>query len=99
MPSRAPDEAVYGLGHFVERHSDGSTAVGHDGRNQAGFRARFLMRPQSGDGIVCFSNSGSGLALDRVVCLWGSDVAKVEPVTTVAHIDGHAQSPSALKSE
>ncbi|MFE8598471.1 serine hydrolase domain-containing protein [Archangium violaceum] len=79
---RAPDEAVYGLGHFIERLSDGSTAVGHDGRNQAGFRARFLMRPQSGDGIVFFSNSRSGLALDRVVCLWGADVAKADPVTT-----------------
>ncbi|MCY1044974.1 serine hydrolase [Corallococcus sp. bb12-1] len=78
---RAPDEAVYGLGHFIERLSDGSTAVGHDGRNQAGFRARFLMRPQSGDGIVFFSNSRSGLALDRIVCLWGADVAKVDPVT------------------
>ncbi|WP_163999566.1 serine hydrolase domain-containing protein [Pyxidicoccus caerfyrddinensis] len=79
---RAPDEAVYGLGHFIERLGDGSTAVGHDGRNQAGFRAKFLMRPQSGDGIVFFSNSRSGLALDRVVCLWGADVAKVDPVTT-----------------
>lgn len=79
---RAPDEAVYGLGHFIERLGDGSTAVGHDGRNQAGFRAKFLMRPQSGDGIVFFSNSRSGLALDRVVCLWGADVAKVAPATT-----------------
>lgn len=76
---RAPDAMVYGLGHFIERLGDGSTAVGHDGRNQAGFRAKFLMRPSSGDGIVFFSNSRSGLALDRVVCLWGADVAKVDP--------------------
>ncbi|MFY0566973.1 serine hydrolase domain-containing protein [Archangium lansingense] len=79
---RAPDEAVYGLGHFIERLSDGSTAIGHDGRNQAGFRARFLMRPTSGDGIVFFSNSRSGLALDRIVCLWGADVAKADPAVT-----------------
>lgn len=73
---RTPDEAVYGLGHFIERQSDGSSAVGHDGRNQAGFRAKFLMRPQSRDGIVFFSNSRSGLALDRVVCLWAADATK-----------------------
>ena len=76
---RAPGEAVYGLGHFIERLGDGSLAVGHDGRNQAGFRAKFLMRPGSGDGIVFFSNSRTGLALDRIVCLWGADAAKVDP--------------------
>lgn len=79
---RPPDGAVYGLGHFIERLGDGSTAVGHDGRNQAGFRSNFLMRPQSGDGIVFFSNSRGGVALDRIVCLWGADVAKVDAVTT-----------------
>jgi CubicO group peptidase (beta-lactamase class C family) len=76
---RAPDEAVYGLGHFIERLKDGSTAVGHDGRNQAGFRAKFLMRPNARDGIVFFSNSRTGLALDRIVCLWAYDVAKADP--------------------
>lgn len=75
---RAPQEAVYGLGHFIEPQPDSTTAVGHDGRNQAGFRAKFLMRPHSGDGIVFFSNSRSGLALDRIVCLWAADAAKVE---------------------
>jgi CubicO group peptidase (beta-lactamase class C family) len=75
---RTPDEGVYGLGHFIERQSDGSTAVSHDGRNQAGFRAQFLMRPQSRDGIVFFSNSRSGLALDRIVCLWAADAAKAD---------------------
>ena len=79
---RAPNAVAYGLGHFIERLGDGSTVVGHDGRNQAGFRAKFLMRPQTGDGIVFFSNSRSGLALDRVVCLWGADLAKVDPATT-----------------
>lgn len=77
----APGEAVYGLGHFIERLADGSVAVGHDGRNQAGFRAKFLMRPQTRDGIVFFSNSRSGLALDRIVCLWGADAAKADPAT------------------
>lgn len=77
--ARAPGEAVYGLGHFIERLGDGSLAVGHDGRNQAGFRAKFLMRPGSGDGIVFFSNSRTGLALDRIVCLWGADAAKADP--------------------
>lgn len=76
---RAPDEAVYGLGHFIERLPDGSIAVGHDGRNQAGFRAKFLMRPASADGIVFFSNARSGLALDRIVCLWAADIAKADP--------------------
>lgn len=76
---RAPDDAVYGLGHFIERLKDGSTAVGHDGRNQAGFRAKFLMRPTARDGIVFFSNSRTGLALDRIVCLWTYDVAKAHP--------------------
>lgn len=78
---RAAGEAVYGLGHFIERLADGSVAVGHDGRNQAGFRAKFLMRPQSRDGIVFLSNSRSGLALDRIVCLWGADAAKADPAT------------------
>lgn len=72
---RAPGEAQYGMGHFIERLGDGSTAVGHDGRNQAGFRANFLMRPQQRDGIVFFSNSRSGLALDHVVCLWRAQVS------------------------
>lgn len=76
---RAPDEAVYGLGHFIERLKDGSVAVGHDGRNQAGFRAKFLMRPKARDGIVFFSNSRTGLALDRIVCLWAYDAAKADP--------------------
>jgi len=40
------------------------------------------MRPQSGDGIVFLSNSRSGLALDRIVCLWGADAAKADPATT-----------------
>lgn len=79
MP-RTPGEMVYGLGHFIESLPDGSVAVGHDGRNQAGFRAKFLMRPATGDGIVFFSNSRSGLALDRIVCLWGADAAKADPV-------------------
>lgn len=78
---RASGEAVYGLGNFIERLADGSVAVGHDGRNQAGFRAKFLMRPQSRDGIVFLSNSRSGLALDRIVCLWGVDAAKADPAT------------------
>ncbi|MGO1000982.1 serine hydrolase domain-containing protein [Lysobacter sp. CA196] len=77
---RAPGAAVYGLGHFIQRLSDGSTAVGHDGRNQAGFRANFLMRPQQRDGIVFFSNSRTGLALDRIICLWTADAAKADPV-------------------
>lgn len=77
---RASDEMVYGLGHFIEHLPDGSVAVGHDGRNQAGFRAKFLMRPASADGIVFFSNSRSGLALDRIVCLWGADAANADPV-------------------
>lgn len=76
---RASGEMIYGLGHFIERLPDGSIAVGHDGRNQAGFRAKFLMRPGSADGIVFLSNSRSGLALDRVVCLWGAYVAKADP--------------------
>lgn len=78
---RAPNEMVYGLGHFIERLADGSVAVGHDGRNMAGFRSKFLMRPATGDGIVFFSNSRSGSALDRIVCLWGADVAKADPAT------------------
>ncbi|MGF6416691.1 CubicO group peptidase (beta-lactamase class C family) [Stenotrophomonas sp. AN71] len=79
---RQPDEMVYGLGHFIEHLPDGSVAVGHDGRNQAGFRARFLMRPASADGIVFFSNSRSGLALDRIVCLWGAALADADPAST-----------------
>ncbi|MBN8885068.1 MAG: beta-lactamase family protein [Rudaea sp.] len=77
---RASGDMIYGLGHFIERLTDGSVAVGHDGRNQAGFRAKFLMRPASADGIVFFSNSRSGLALDRIVCLWGADAARADPV-------------------
>ncbi len=77
---RAADEMVYGLGHFIETLADGSVVVGHDGRNQAGFRAKFLMRPETGDGIVFFSNARSGLALDRIVCLWGAELAKADPL-------------------
>ena len=72
---RAPGDAVYGLGHFIEQLADGSTAVGHDGRNQAGFRSKFLMRPKERDGIVFFSNSRGGGALDRIVCLWAAQAA------------------------
>jgi CubicO group peptidase (beta-lactamase class C family) len=70
-----PDFAGYGLGHFVRKLSDGSTAVGHDGRNQAGFRAMYAMRPENGDGIVFLSNSRSGSAMDRLVCLWYASVS------------------------
>lgn len=77
---RAAGEMVYGLGHFIETLADGSVVVGHDGRNQAGFRAKFLMRPATGDGIVFFSNARSGLALDRIVCLWGAELAKADPL-------------------
>ncbi|MGO4780686.1 serine hydrolase, partial [Lysobacter sp. 2RAB21] len=77
--ARAPNEAMYGLGHFIERLADGSVAVGHDGRNQAGFRAKFLLRPQQRDGIVFFSNSRTGVALDRVVCLWAADAGHADP--------------------
>lgn len=79
---RADGDRVYGLGHFIERLPDGSVAVGHDGLNQAGFRAKFLMRPGSADGIVFFSNSRTGAALDRVVCLWGADAAHADPDAT-----------------
>jgi hypothetical protein len=79
---RAPRQAVYGQGHYIERLADGSTTVGHDGRNQAGFRTRFLMRPQAGDGIVFLSNSRTGSALDRIVCLWGADAAQADPAVT-----------------
>lgn len=77
---RAPGEMMYGLGFFTERLLDGSLAVGHDGRNQAGFRANFSMRPQARDGIVILSNSRTGLALDRLICLWQADVSKSDPV-------------------
>jgi CubicO group peptidase (beta-lactamase class C family) len=65
----------YGLGHFVRKLSDGSTAVGHDGRNQAGFRAMYAMRQENGDGIVFLSNARSGSAMDRLVCLWYESVS------------------------
>jgi CubicO group peptidase (beta-lactamase class C family) len=79
--SQTPSATPYGLGHFIERLSDGSVAVGHDGRNQAGFRANFLMRPQEGDGIVFLTNSRSGVAMDRVICLWIADATKESPAT------------------
>lgn len=78
---RAPGEMRYGLGFFTERLPDGSLAVGHDGRNQAGFRANFSMRPQGRDGIVILSNARTGLALDRVICLWQADASKSDPAT------------------
>jgi CubicO group peptidase (beta-lactamase class C family) len=70
-----PDSEGYGLGHFVRKLSDGSTAVGHDGRNQAGFRAMYTMRPDNKDGIIFLSNSRSGAAADRLVCLWYASVS------------------------
>jgi CubicO group peptidase (beta-lactamase class C family) len=69
------DSEGYGLGHFVRKLSDGSTAVGHDGRNQAGFRAMYAMRPDHRDGIIFLSNSRSGAAMDRLVCLWYAAVS------------------------
>lgn len=66
----------HGLGVMVEKLADGSLAVGHDGRNQAGFRAIYAMRPERGDGIVILTNSRSGLAIDRVVCLWKTFVSQ-----------------------
>ncbi|MGH8079735.1 MAG: serine hydrolase domain-containing protein, partial [Lysobacter sp.] len=76
---RAADADVYGMGHFIESLADGSLAVGHNGRNQAGFRANFLMRPERRDGIVFLSNSRTGLALDRVICLWKADAGGADP--------------------
>jgi CubicO group peptidase (beta-lactamase class C family) len=65
----------YGLGLYIRRLPDGSIAVEHDGRNQAGFRAMFAYRPAERDGIVFLSNSRTGLALDRIVCLWRETVS------------------------
>ncbi len=73
----APNNGGYGLGYFVRTLSDGSKTVGHDGRNQAGFRAMFSMRPEKGDGIVFLSNARSGLGMDRLVCLWHESVTTV----------------------
>jgi CubicO group peptidase (beta-lactamase class C family) len=75
--SDARDNTGYGLGHFVATLSDGSKTVSHDGRNQAGFRAMFSMRPEKGDGIVFFSNSRSGFGMDRLVCLWHESLISV----------------------
>jgi CubicO group peptidase (beta-lactamase class C family) len=71
----AVDSEGNGMGHFVRQLSDGSTSVGHDGRNQAGFRAMYAMRPESRDGIIFLSNSRSGSAMDRLVCLWYASVS------------------------
>jgi CubicO group peptidase (beta-lactamase class C family) len=70
-----PDSEGYGLGNFVRKLSDGSAAVGHDGRNQAGFRAMCAMRAEKRDGIIFLSNSRSGSAMDRLVYLWYASVS------------------------
>jgi CubicO group peptidase (beta-lactamase class C family) len=69
----------YGLGLYSRKIADGSLVVEHDGRNQAGFRAMFAFRPAQADGIVFLSNSRTGLALDRIVCLWREAIAPSNP--------------------
>jgi CubicO group peptidase (beta-lactamase class C family) len=69
------DSEGYGMGHFVRQLSDGSISVGHDGRNQAGFRSMYAIRPTKRDGIIFLSNARSGSAMDRLVCLWYASVS------------------------
>jgi len=46
----------YGFGHFIERLSNGATAVSHGGQG-SGWMTHFHFVPQTGDGIVILTNS------------------------------------------
>ncbi|MGE5528469.1 MAG: serine hydrolase domain-containing protein [Patescibacteria group bacterium] len=47
---------AYGLGHFIEKLSDGKTAVAHGGQG-SGWMTHFHFVPETGDGIVILTNS------------------------------------------
>lgn len=63
--------AFYGLGHGVHRTVDGRVLLYHSGANP-GFRAYFIVDPDSGDGIFIAVNSDNGVpVITRVRERWG----------------------------
>jgi len=60
-----------GLGHFIGRSADGiDYAVSHSGDN-AGWAARVLFSPRTGDGFLVLTNSDNGGKLIKALsCLW-----------------------------
>ena len=71
MQQPAPSAPDYGLGYQVFEVLDGAHAVGHGGSN-AGWQARFLVIPTTGDGLVVMTNSTLGWNVHSYLfCRWG----------------------------
>src|SRR5262249_54941930 len=68
-----PAEATkgqYGFGNFLFTLEDGTQVVWHDGIG-VGTRTIFFLLPQSKDGLLIFTNKGSGNQIfEDVVCAW-----------------------------
>lgn len=61
----------YGFGHFLETLPDGRTAAWHGGQGH-GWMTHFHVVPETGDGIVIFTNSQRSWPLiARVLRMWG----------------------------
>ena len=57
----------YGLGYGVDR---AGRLVGHGGAN-AGWQARFLVLPESGDGLIVMTNASLGFEVhNQIFCAW-----------------------------
>lgn len=69
----------YGLGHFIEKLSDGRQAVWHGGQGH-GWMSHLHIVPDSGDGIVTLSNSQRAWPLFAVILRDWSESLGVAPV-------------------
>ncbi len=71
MQERVPASPNYGLGYGIFEVLGDKRAVGHGGAN-AGWMARFLVVPETGDGLVVMTNSTNGGAVHNYLfCEWG----------------------------
>ena len=71
IPRGVPGELdATALGYFVETDRNGDWLASHSGGN-IGWRARMVMAPDAGKGIVVMTNSDNGGDfVDEVLCLW-----------------------------
>ena len=71
IPRGTPGELdATGLGYFVETDRSGDWLASHSGGN-IGWRARMVLAPDAGKGIVVLTNSDNGGELiEEILCLW-----------------------------
>jgi CubicO group peptidase (beta-lactamase class C family) len=74
---RAPSDAQrrYGLGYEILPVSKEVELFSHHGANE-GFRAMFMLHPQTGDAVVMLTNSDiGGKVMGQIVCAWAAGTA------------------------